>query len=251
MERGLEHMDLYGVEYYVSFTPEAASKAAQTEGFTEVAVTEPFHIFTLPETDLIVPATHQPAVYEVPERGIFAALLGSETVTGPDGEPLPSFFDMALDYYVDIEGLDRWIVADGPEDWPRITSLAERPNVELDVPEDAVSNVEVDDFRIAFTTEAVGVPHMIKVSYFPNWTATGAEGPWHAAPSLMVVVPTAPEVVIEFRDTWAEAGGKLLTLGGVGALLIVGGVLYWRRRSIHDEAVGASLTDRLRSVARV
>ena len=251
MVRGLEHMDLYGVGYYVSFTPEAASQAAQTEGFTEVAVTEPFHIFRLPDTDLVVPASHQPSVYEVPERGLFAALLGSETVTGPNGEPQPSFFDMALDYYVDIDDLDQWVVADGPPEWPRITSLEERPDTELEVTPDAVSDIVVDDHRISFTTEAVGVPHMIKVSYFPNWTPTGAEGPWHAAPSLMVVVPTENEVVIEFQDTWAETGGKLLTLGGVGALLIVGGMLYWRRRSNQSEEDGASLSDRLRSAARV
>jgi hypothetical protein len=158
---------------------------------------------------------------------------------------------MALDYYVDIDDLDQWIVADGPPEWPRITSLDQRADVELDVGPDSVSNIVVDDHRISFTTEAVGVPHMIKVSYFPNWTATGADGPWHAAPSLMVVVPTENDVVIEFQDTWAETGGKLLTLGGVGTLLIVGGMLYWRRRSSRPEEDGASLSDRLRSAARV
>ncbi|HZD23008.1 MAG TPA: hypothetical protein VE569_06350, partial [Acidimicrobiia bacterium] len=232
MERGLAHMDLYGVEYYVSFTPEAAERANETEGFTELAVTGPFHIFKLPETELVVPATHQPAVYDVPERGLIGALLGSGTVTGSNGQPRPDFFDMALDYYVDVENLDRWIVAGGPDDWPRIETVEDRPDVELNVGEDAVSNIVVDDERISFTTEAVGVPHMIKVSYFPNWTATGAEGPWRAAPSLMVVVPTQNEVVLEFRDTWAETGGKLLTLGGFGALIIVGGMAFWRRRRI-------------------
>jgi hypothetical protein len=76
----------------------------------------------------------------------------------------------------------------------------------------------------------VGVPHLVKVSYFPNWTAAGAEGPWRAAPSLMVVVPTNEEVTLEFQDTWAESGGKILTLGGVGSLIIVGGIIFWRRR---------------------
>jgi hypothetical protein len=230
MERGLSHMELYGIDYYVSFTPEAAEKANQTEGFTEIAVTEPFHIFRMPHTDLVVPASRQPSVYEVPARGMLGAMVGSETVTGEDGEPLPSFFDMALDYYVDIDGLDRWVVADGPEGWPRIESLDQRPDVTLDVPPNAVSDIVVDEHRISFSTEAVGVPHMVKVSYFPNWTATGAEGPWRAAPSLMVVVPTENEVVIEFRDTWAETGGKLLTFGGVASLLIVGGLWYSRRR---------------------
>ena len=46
------------------------------------------------------------------------------------------------------------------------------------------------DDRISFRTDAIGVPHLVKVSYFPNWQATGAEGPYHAGPSFMMVVPT-------------------------------------------------------------
>lgn len=244
MERGLSHMDLYGVEYYVSFTPEAAEKANEIDEFYEIAVTEPFHIFRLPETDLVVPASHLPAVYEVPERGLLASLLGSGTVTGPDGEPLPSFHDMSLEWYEDVENMDRWVVADGPQEWPRIESIEQRPDVALDVPADAVSDIVVEDHRISFTTEAIGVPHMIKVSYFPNWTATGADGPWRASPSLMVVVPTEENVVIEFQDTWAESGGKLLTVGGVVALIAVGVVLYRRRTSgPSDESAGGSAAD--------
>ena len=236
MERGLHHMDLYGVDYYVSFTPEAAEKAASIDGFTELAHTEPFHIFRLPETDLVVPLTKQPSVYEVPDRGPIAALLGSETVTGPDGEALPSFHDLALAWYEDIANLDRVVVAHGPEEWPHIQNLDERPDTDLEVPENAVSNIVLDDHRISFTTEAIGVPHLVKVSYFPNWKATGADGPWRSPPSLMVVVPTENEVVLEFADTTAEGGGKLLTLGGVRALIVIGGMSFRRRRITPDSA---------------
>jgi len=104
------------------------------------------------------------------------------------------------------------------------------------VPEDAVSNIVLDDHRISFTTEAIGVPHLVKVSYFPNWKATGADGPWRSTPSLMVVVPTESEVVLEFADTTAEGGGKLLTLGGVGALIVIGGMSFRRRRITPDSA---------------
>ena len=229
MERGLQHMDVYGVDYYVSFTPEAAEKANETEGFTEIAVTNPFHIFELPETQLVETATHLPSVYQVPDRGILASLAGSGTVTGDDGEPLPSFHDLSLEWYEDIENMDRWVVADGPEEWPRIQALEERADVELEAPADAVSDIEIEDHRISFSTEAVGVPHLVKVSYFPNWSATGADGPWRASPSLMVVVPTQEDVVLEFGDTWVETGGKILTLVGVAALVTVG-VSWWRRR---------------------
>jgi LPXTG-motif cell wall-anchored protein len=239
MERGLRHMDIYGVEYYVSFTPEATEKAKETDGFYEIAVSEPFHIFRLPQTDLVVPATKQPSVYEVPASGLGGSLFSNETVADDSGLSRPSFYDMALDWYEDIDNMDRWVTADGPADWPRITSLDERSDVPLDVPQDAVSNIVVGEDRISFTTEAIGVPHMVKVSYFPNWTATGAEGPWRATPSLMVVVPTQRDVVLEFRDTWAESGGKVLTVVGVGALLAVGGLFLWRRRVSGEESAAS------------
>jgi len=228
MERGLKHMDVYGVDYYVSFTPEAAEKALGIDEFELVTTTEPFQVFRLPDTQLVEAATHLPAVYEVPDRSLFRSLTGSGSVTGRDGEPLLSFHDMALEWYEDIDEMDRWIVADGPAEWPRIESIGERPDTEIDVPENPVSNIVLEDHRISFTTKAVGVPHVVKVSYFPNWKATGADGPWRATPSLMVVVPTGNDAVIEFQDTWAELSGQILTVIGLVGL-IVGGFVAWRR----------------------
>lgn len=241
MERGLKHMDVYGVDYYVSFTPEAAEKALGIDEFELVTTTEPFQVFRLPETQLVEAATHLPAVYEVPDRSLLKSLTGSGSVMGRDGEPLPSFHDMALEWYEDVDEMDRWVVADGPAEWPRIESIQERPDTEIDVPENPVSNIVLEDHRISFTTEAVGVPHVVKISYFPNWKATGADGPWRAAPSLMVVVPTDNEVVIEFQDTWAESSGQILTIVGLVGLL-VGGFVAWRRTTSQirsSESVGS------------
>jgi hypothetical protein len=89
-----------------------------------------------------------------------------------------------------------------------------------------VSNVVLDHHRIEFDTTAVGVPHLVKVSYFPNWEAVGADGPYRAAPSLMVVVPTEEHVVISFNDTWAESAGKWMT---AATLLFLAGFGIRRR----------------------
>ena len=230
MDRGIKHLDFFGVSYFVSFTPEATERADGFDELTKLASTPPFTIYQLPETELVEAATFLPAVYEVPDRGLLASLTGASTVTGSDGEELPSFFDMALEWYDDVDNLDRWVVADGPAEWPRIESAAERPTVALDTPEDVVSDIVVENHRISFTTSAVGVPHLIKVSYFPNWTADGADGPWRAAPSLMVVVPTEEQVVLEFQDTWAESGGKIASLVGVVGLVGLSGWSLRRRR---------------------
>jgi uncharacterized membrane protein len=71
---------------------------------------------------------------------------------------------------------------------------------------------------------------MVKISYFPNWVAEGADGPWRAAPSLMVVVPTSEHVTLEFQDTWAETSGLVLSV--VGIVVLVGfAVVSLRQRS--------------------
>jgi len=227
IERGLKHLALFGVDYYVAVTPEATERADGVAELTRLAITGPFSIYRLPDAELVEAASFLPAVYEVPERNVFASLTGAATVVGADGRELPSFFDMALDWYEDVDNLDRWVVADGPADWPRIQSLEERPSVHLDIPAGAVSDIVVENHRISFTTTALGVPHLVKVSYFPNWTAQGANGPWRATPSLMVVVPTEETVVLEFEETWPESGGKIASLVGVVVLL---GALLWGKR---------------------
>ena len=120
-------------------------------------------------------------------------------------------------------------MAGGPNDWPAVTSVEDRlilhrPYAVVDA---TVGDVVLEDHRLSFTTTAVGVPHLVKVSYFPNWQAEGADGPYRAAPSLMVVVPTQEEVVLEFRNTGAENIGIALTVLAFGGLAAYA---YLRRR---------------------
>jgi hypothetical protein len=128
--------------------------------------------------------------------------------------------------YDDVDNMDKWLVADGPADWERVAAVDDRLlSVEPVAGSGVVTDVITDDHRISFTTTAVGLPHLVKVSYFPNWTAEGAEGPYRAAPSLMVVVPTSEQVVLEFKNTTAENLGMALTLIGLVGL----GVYAYRR----------------------
>jgi hypothetical protein len=67
------------------------------------------------------------------------------------------------------------------------------------------------------------------VSDFPNWKAIGADGPYRVAPSVMMVIPSQEEVVIEFRNTWAENLGMALTGAGLMVLAGIGAVRLVRR----------------------
>jgi hypothetical protein len=86
----------------------------------------------------------------------------------------------------------------------------------------------------------LGTPVLVKVSYFPNWHATGAAGPYRVTPNLMVVVPTAHDVSLHYGASTADRAGQVLTLGGLVGLAIP---MTWskvktrRRRRDEDEAL--------------
>jgi hypothetical protein len=65
----------------------------------------------------------------------------------------------------------------------------------------------LEHLRISFTTNRVGVPHLVKVSYYPNWQVKGARGVYPVSPHLMLVVPREREVVLTYgRTFWDRVG---------------------------------------------
>lgn len=204
-ERGIAHMEKYGVTYYVAFTPDATAAAADHVLLTEVAASPPFTIFTFPPSDMVEVAQFQPSVYERPANG-------------------GTFHEISLEWYDNLETLDFWLTEKGPSEWPRIGELDDLPAGATSLAATGVvSDVVIDNGTITFSTTAVGVPHLVKVSYFPNWEVKGGEGPYRASPSLMVVVPTSETVTMEFARQWPELLGNSMSavaLLGFGVALI-------------------------------
>ena len=219
MDRGLRHMDTFGIRYYISYTPEAADEARRFADLREVGSAPPFHVFEAPPTEMVEVARFRPSVYE----------------NEPGGEP--DFFNFSLAWFDAPHLSHLWVVEEEPPDsgWATVSTPAQLRPAPLPDHTGMVSNVVVDDHRISFNTEAIGLPHLVKISYFPNWRATGAKGPYLVAPSLMLVVPTDSEVVIEFSNTWAEWLGWALTLVGIVAIALPG----WRRKVTEWATVNA------------
>lgn len=188
-DRGIPHLGLYGVDYYVAYTDEAKEKADSDERLAAVAASGPFVIYRLPDTELV-----EPLAYEV------------STFDG-----VGSFHEFALEWYDGVDNLDRLVLESGPGNLPRVATVDDLAGVAPAAGPGDVSDIEIDDHRISFTTTAVGVPHLVKVSYFPNWKARGADGPYRATPSLMVVTPTQNDVELYFGRRWTDVLGMALT----------------------------------------
>jgi hypothetical protein len=100
------------------------------------------------------------------------------------------------------------------------------------VPKTTVTDITTDSTgdMLSFHVSRIGTPVLVKVSYFPNWHATGAEGPWRVTPNLMVVVPTANQVTLTYGTSTANQLGLAVTVLAAVALAALAIWPAWRRR---------------------
>ena len=148
-----------------------------------------------------------------------------------------------------FQNTDEWaaLPADsGPAEWQRIDVVVDltrqvgtgpkspgrrvdivTPAQAIDVveyPDITVSNYHMGEQDLSFDVSQVGVPVLVKVSYFPNWEVDGAMGPYRVAPNFMVVIPTSTHVHLHYEASTSDKFFYLLTLVGIGLLV------FWRRR---------------------
>jgi hypothetical protein len=84
-----------------------------------------------------------------------------------------------------------------------------------------VSGIKTTDDRISFDVDKIGSPVLVKASYFPNWQAKGARGPWRVTPNQMVVIPTSRHVTIHYGETPVDLFGWSLTILGILAVVVL------------------------------
>lgn len=84
-------------------------------------------------------------------------------------------------------------------------------------------------FKIKFQTSAIGVPHLIRVSYFPNWRVSGAHGVYPVTPHFMMVIPRSNEVTLTFSRCTYETMGWYLTGFTFFVLFLT---IFWKENPI-------------------
>ncbi|MCP5112598.1 MAG: hypothetical protein GY953_17360, partial [bacterium] len=140
-------------------------------GYTEIAQASPWTIFELPTSSLVDVAEFMPSVYEPTDEVGVVERIG---LILRENEELDDFFSGAVDWHAQVETLDHWLVESGPPDWPRTQEGFGGLSATAPIPDGGVvSAVELEDDRISFDTTAIGAPHLVKVSFFPNWKVTG------------------------------------------------------------------------------
>ena len=164
-----------------------------------------WNVYAVKDAPLVQPLANDPAVLE----GIKAS---------PSSWLFPS-----LNWYADPKNWKVELAQSGPSSWPRAAIGTAHPTARA-VPKTTVSNTTVTNSSVSFDVSHVGTPVLVKISYFPNWHATGANGPWRVTPNLMVVVPTSHHVTLTYGTSTVNLLGDAATVVGVVALI---GLVGW------------------------
>jgi hypothetical protein len=108
------------------------------------------------------------------------------------------------------------------------------------LPKVTVSDVRQSDGSISFHVDKVGVPVEVRTSYFPNWHASGADGPYRSAPNLMVVVPTSHDVTLTYGRSPADVLGQVITLASVAAVVVLAVIGRRAKRAARSQRSAAA-----------
>lgn len=240
--KGVAYMRLLGIKYYMAFTPEAVQKADTVSDLVKVGTSGPWHIYELDDLSIVEPLNVQPVV--VNERA---------------GDRRERWLEIGTSYFQHSNEWSALPVADGPSEWQRVTVAPDETRrigsegapgrqVDIVVPTDeitkksldavTVSNVDIKDEEVSFSVDKVGIPVLVKVSYFPNWTVSGAKEIYRAAPNMMVVVPSEKNVRLSYEPSGLDQFAYVLTFGGI--LLVA---FMFRKRLRYGTALPERLAD--------
>ena len=213
---GVRHLQMLGSRYYMAFTAESKALAGQHPDLTLVASTKGFPV-NYPTGQ----ADRSWSIYEVAGSNLVEPLANMPVVV-EDVAKEKDWLDVSEEWYLDPARQATYLAAGGPPGWKRLarTGAATAPVAPVPVPA-RVSGVKVGDDRISFDVDTPGTPILVKMSYFPNWQASGADGPWRISPNLMVVVPTARHVELHYGRTPVDYAGMGLSALGLVALVVV------------------------------
>jgi len=208
---GVQHLQMLGVRYYLAFSPSIIKQANENPSLVPVASTPMFaggaswHVYLIKDSPMVVGVANLPNV-----------------VAGISSRQ--AWLKANQSWWLDESQWPVMLAESGPANWPHVSSTHSVRTVPAG--QTTVTNIVVRDQSVSFDVSRVGVPVLVRTSYYPRWHANGASGPYRVSPNLMVVVPTAHHVSLTYGASPAVTLGRIISAIALLALVIA----VWRRR---------------------
>jgi hypothetical protein len=198
--KAVKHLEMFNVEYVIARTDRVKNDLENNSLYELAATFEPYKIFRLttnPNRYVTVPK-YQPVVFGTKDWKVDSY----EWFKREDLLDVPLVF-----------------TKDKNEFSLSANSLDDIQKVALEDSCEIKENIEIEE--ISFTTNCIGKPHIISISYFPNWKVEGADKVYLVSPSFMLVIPKQKNVRLYYGETLVDQVGKVLTYVGVLAIVFI------------------------------
>ena len=190
-ENGVKHLQLFGAQYFLAFTPEIKQLANQY--LIKLKDIGEFTVYQMPKSELVI---------LVPSIEL---KLKSK-----------NWLDESINWYKSMDFSKFIVFYRNNKELREIKSYVQDNS-------QTRGSIIVKDIKkdsLSFETENLYKPHLIKLSYFPGWKVKGAKGPYLISPSFMMVIPLQKEVTLKFGYNFWDKSGIAISL--ITFLVIVG-----------------------------
>jgi hypothetical protein len=214
---GVAHLQMLGAKYFIAFSTAVIAQAKNDPALQLVATTKAWpapgtqwFIYRIKNSPVVQPLTHDPVV-----------------MAGISGRA--AWLHANENWWLDPTSWKLPLASSGPAGWPHVAT-GHLAYTSVTLPRVKVSDVIQTTQSISFHVSRIGVPVLVKISYYPRWHATGATGPFRVSPNLMVVVPTSTSVSLVYGASAAVNLGNALSDVAAAIGLAVAFVALRKRR---------------------
>jgi hypothetical protein len=199
-QRAAKHLELFNVKHVIAREDETKEALKKDDNYDLKKAIGPYDIYELvPNRDrYVVVPEYEPVLFETDQWKEISYLwfmnmdlLEVPIVFTPNDSELKKEFEI--------------VKTDG-----RLRDLPKKPVVK-----ECLIEEEVFTEEIRITTNCIGTPHIVKVTYFPNWRVEGADAIYLVSPSFMLVYPELEDVRIYYGRTFIDNLGIILTAFGL------------------------------------
>jgi len=192
-QKGIEHLKIFGANYFVAYTP--TLKVLADKNLEKIKEVNDFSIYQIKNSDLV-------------------EVLKSFEIQRKNKD----WVDKSIDWYQNKDLSEKIIFLSDKQQ----KEFKENLNKNLVMLKDnkglvkdssySIEILEKNKDSLVFKTNALGVPHLIKISYFLGWQVKGGKGPYLISPSFMTIIPLNERVELTYNYNLYDKIGFSLSI---------------------------------------
>jgi len=204
-----KHLELFNVKYLMAVTDEVKQDLTEDSDFEMVYGPDELEVYELTTHDgsYVVPVENKPVLIQSDEWREITLEWFKERI---------DLVDTPLVIKEKITSEDEEVFEQIIYDYQSLDQVQEIPYEEICKVEEEVENEE-----IRITTDCIGRPLLVKISYFPNWKVEGANKVYRVSPAFMMIIPEQENIRLYYGKTWENYVGNLMTFLGITLILII------------------------------